>query len=138
MTPNAVGAMVEQLLIQQNTASTNTHGSKTPGVWTTLDSVWAEEVALTGAERLEAERVGSSVTLRFRIWARTDVTATMRALWTPSWASGSARRVVEFHAIYPDPKDRAFQIIEASTHDAAPIPDVSVPSPSWVQEGWIG
>src|SRR5688572_19772193 len=103
MTPNSIGAMVEQLLIQRNTASTNAHGSKTPSVWTTLDTVFAEHLSLTGAERLESERVGSTVTQRFRIWARTDVTAKMRALWTPTWASGSSRRVVEFHAIYPDP-----------------------------------
>jgi SPP1 family predicted phage head-tail adaptor len=133
----SIGAMVERLLIQYNAASTNTHGSKTPGVWTTLNTVCAEHMPLSGAERLEAERIGSTVTLKFRIWARTDVTAKMRALWTPSWPSGSPRRVVEFHAIYPDPNDHAFQVIEASTHDATPIPDVSVPNPSWTQEGWI-
>lgn len=129
--------MRERLLIQQNTASTNTHGSKTPGVWTTVDSVWAEVVPLSGGESLQESRVGSEVAYQFRIRARTDITAKMRALWTPTWASGSTRRVVDIHAVMPDPKNRAYQLLDGSTHDASPIPDVSVPEPSWVQEGWI-
>lgn len=132
-----IGPMRERLVVQYNSAATNTHGSKTPGVWTTLDTIWAAQVALTSDERLDANRVGSQVLYRFRIRARSDVTAKMRALWIPSFPSGAARRVIEFHGIYLDPRNIGYQFIDCGTHDAAPIPDVAVPAPSWVQEGWV-
>jgi len=111
------GAMVEQLLVQQNTASANTHGSLTPAVWSTVDSVAAERIPLSGAEQLEAGRVGSSVQYRFRIRARADITAAMRALWTPAWPPSATTQVVEIHAVVPDPKDRGFCLLECGTHD---------------------
>lgn len=133
----SIGKMRERLLVQYNSAGTNTHGSKTPGVWTTLDTVFAESIALSSDERLEASRVGSQVLYRFRIRARSDVTAKMRALWTPSFPSSAPRRVIEFHGIYPDPRNMGYLFIDCGTHDAAPIPDVAVPAPEWVQSGWV-
>lgn len=132
----SIGRMVEQLVLQQDVATSNTHGSQTPSVWDDLATVWAELLAVAGNEQLEASRVGSTVPCRFRIRARADVTAKMRALWTPVWPVDAAQRVVEIHGVLRDPENREYQLLECSTHDAAPIANAATANPSWIQEGW--
>lgn len=110
--------MREQLLVQQNTASA-VRGAPTPAVWATLDSIYAEHIPLTGTERLDAGKLGSQVTVRFRVYARADITAAMRVLWTPSWLSSVTRRIVQISAIVADPRDTNFMFLECGVDDAA-------------------
>lgn len=110
--------MREQLLIQQNTASA-VRGAPAPAVWTTLDSVYAEHIPLNGTELLEASKVGSQVKQRFRVYARHDITAAMRALWKPSWLSSGNRRIVQIVAVVVDPRDTNFMFLECAIDDAA-------------------
>src|SRR3990167_4823494 len=112
-----VGAMVEWLTIRQNSPSTDTHGARNTPTWSTLDTIAAEKIPLSGDERLEASRVGSRVMYRFRIRARTDLTAQMRAEWTPAWPSGSSRQTLEIAAVLPDPSDRNYAFLECASHD---------------------
>jgi head-tail adaptor len=82
--------------------------------WRTLDTVPAELIPIRAWERLQATAVQSGVDYRFRVRARSDVTAAMRLLWTPSWPQGSARQTLEITGpTQPDPTDRAFMFIEA-------------------------
>lgn len=113
---SAVG-MREQLLIQQNTAST-VRGAPSPATWGTLDTVAAEHLPLTGTEQLEASRVGSQVKHRFRVRSRADITAAMRALWTPSWLSSGSRKILQIAALVPDPRNRSFMFVDCSEDDA--------------------
>lgn len=113
----SIGAMVERLTIRQNTPSTDTHGARNTANWSTLDTIDVEMVPLSGAERLDAGRIGSKVEYRFRAWARHDITAKMRAEWSPAWPSGAPRQTLEIAAIVPDPGDRAFMFLDCSSHD---------------------
>jgi head-tail adaptor len=114
----SAGALIERLLVQQNTASTNSHGATTPAVWTTLDSLCAELVQTSGNEQLEASRIGSQTLYTFRTYARADVRPAMRALWTPAWPPSATRVIVEIFAVRQDPKDRQFMLMDCGVHDA--------------------
>lgn len=112
----ALGALCERLLVQQDTTSTDTSGGRSSS-WGTLDTLFAERIPLSAGETLEAERLGSQVQYRFRVHARADVTAKMRALWTPAWPRSAARQVLQIHAVVPDASDRGFMVLECGAHD---------------------
>lgn len=113
----SLGAMVERLTIRKNTPSTDSHGARNTASLSTLDTLDAEMIALTGDEKLEVNRVGSRVEYRFRVWARHDITAKMFIEWSPAWPSGAPRQTLEISAIVPDPDDRAFMFLDCASHD---------------------
>jgi len=114
------GAMVERLLVQQKSTTTDSQLGRAVA-WVTLDSVPAERLEETGGESVSAARVGADTSYRFRIRARADITPKMRALWVPAWPSGSARRVLEIHAVLPDRLDRGLQVLACSDHDGVTV-----------------
>lgn len=134
----ALGNMNERLLLQQNNALRNTHGGYTPDDWDDVATIYAERIPLTGGELIEASRVGSETRYRFRIRARADVRPTWRALWTPVWPKDTSQLIVEIHAVFPDPKDRSYQLLECGVHDGVQeTVTTEVDADGWVQEGWI-
>lgn len=75
----------------------------------------AELVPLRGLEQLQAAAVRSEVSVRFRIYARTDVAAQMRALWRPSWPVGATVQTFEIHAPTRDPQaPHVFMLLDCS------------------------
>jgi head-tail adaptor len=66
----------------------------------------------SATERLQAKAVGSQVAYRFRIRQRTDVTPTMRVLWTPSWGAVTGRQTLEIHGVLPFDDGRMWMLIE--------------------------
>jgi head-tail adaptor len=82
--------------------------------WTTVDTVAAEIVPIRAAERLQAAAIQAVTGYRFRIYARGDVTAKWRALWTPSQPAGSPEHTLELHGVIPDGDGRRFMLIECS------------------------
>ena len=81
--------------------------------WTTVDTVPAELIPLRAMERLQAQAISAQVDYRFRIRVRTDVTAKMRALWTPRWPPGSTTKTLEIHGVLPADDGRRFMLLEA-------------------------
>lgn len=81
-------------------------------VWRTLDAVAAALETGAGQERLLAAAVQAQQTYQFRIRTRTDLTPAMRVLWTPSWASVTARKTLEIQAVRPVDDGRHFQVLD--------------------------
>lgn len=98
-----IGSMREQLIIEQPTRTTDSHGGSAI-VWGTLDTVPAELIPMHARESLEATAIQSKVTSMFRIRARGDVTPDMRAKWRPSWLALSTPKLLEIHGVHPDPE----------------------------------
>lgn len=85
-------------------------------VWATVAAdVWAEPLPFTARERLQLQAVQSTTTHRFKVDVRSDVTAEMRLLWTPSWINGGAQRVIGLTAD-PVPFDdgRTYMVLEGT------------------------
>jgi SPP1 family predicted phage head-tail adaptor len=112
--------MCERLVIQTNTPTTDSHGASIPS-WSTLDTVFGERIPLRASETQQAARVGSQVDYRFRVRARTDITAALRISWTPLYPSGASAQILEIAGIVPDPKDRAYMFIECGSHDGGQV-----------------
>lgn len=53
--------------------------------WADIADIAAEMIPVGTAERLEREAVQSRLDYRFRVYQRPDLTASMRAQWTPSY-----------------------------------------------------
>jgi head-tail adaptor len=84
--------------------------------WTTLDTIAAELIPLQASERLQLAAIHSDIAYRFRVRSRADVSSEQRALWTPTWPAGSARRTLEITGVPPVGDGRTFMYIEA--HEA--------------------
>lgn len=98
------------------TYKSDAQGSPKQG-WGTLASapngIWAELVTLSGLERLQAQALSARIDYRFRTRVRTDVTARMRAVWTPSWPPNALPHTLEIHSVIPDGDGRTWMLIEA-------------------------
>jgi head-tail adaptor len=81
--------------------------------WEPLDAapIWAELLAIRTMERLQAQALTSQVDYRFRTRVRTDITAQMRALWTPSWTS-APQHTLEIRGVVPWEDGRTFMVLE--------------------------
>lgn len=97
-----LGTPREQLTILSRTDATDSQGGRTV-TWSTLDSVTAELMPLRAGERLQLEAMQAQVDYRFRIRARADVTARLRALWRQSWLGTAAPKTLEINGVWPDP-----------------------------------
>ena len=75
-------------------------------------AVWGEMVPLSANERLQAKAISAQTNYRFRVYVRTDVTAKMRAQWTPTWPPGSSTQTLEIHGVIPWDDGRTFMILE--------------------------
>jgi head-tail adaptor len=86
--------------------------------WEELESVAggiaAELVQLSGVERLQAQALSSQVDYRFRVYARGDITASMRALWTPSRVPNAVAHTLEIRAVELEGNGGRTMLIEAS------------------------
>jgi head-tail adaptor len=84
--------------------------------WAALGAPWwAEMIPLSAMERLQAQSLSARVDYRFRGRVRSDITATMRALWTPSWPAppGAApQHTLEIHGALPWQDGRTFMVLE--------------------------
>lgn len=81
--------------------------------WEPVATIYGEMIPLRASERLQREAVQSSVDYRFRVYERDDITAKMRAIWTPSW--GAAARTLEIvGGPLPCEDGRTFMYLEMS------------------------
>lgn len=76
------GQLRERVVLTQMVQSTDSQGGH-PMTPTTLATVWARVTPASSREQLAAQAVSSSVDYTVEIQYRTDVTPTMRVLWTP-------------------------------------------------------
>lgn len=94
--------------------TSNAQGGKGAHFWRTLDAISAEMIPLGAMERLQIQAVQSSVSYRFRVRSRADLTPTMRLLWTPSWLPAAPRKTLAILGVLPCEDGRTYQYIEAS------------------------
>jgi head-tail adaptor len=78
----------------------------------TVDTVSAELLPLSAAERLQLQAIRSNTLYRFRIRARTDLTEGDRALWIPS--IGGPSQVLEITGILPCEDGRTWYFLETA------------------------
>lgn len=80
MTQLLAGALDRRITLQERTDTRDAAGEPIPA-WTTLDTVWAALIPLTGREQFEAQQVNAQRPAKFQIRYRDDVTETMRISW---------------------------------------------------------
>jgi head-tail adaptor len=84
--------------------------------WATLATaplgIWAELLPQRALERLQAQALSSSIDYRFRIRTRSDVTAQMRAVWSPSWQARAPVHTLEIHGVLPEGDGRTWLLLE--------------------------
>lgn len=85
--------------------------------WNTLASapqgIWAGLVTLSGLERLQAQSLSARVDYRFRTRLRLDITARMRAIWTPSWPPNAPAHTLELHSVVPEGDGKTWMLLDA-------------------------
>lgn len=81
--------------------------------WQTVESVYADVVPIRAFERLQRAALQSAQLYRFRVRTRSDLDATMRVRWTPTWPVGAATKTLQINGVIED-TDRAYLLIEAS------------------------
>lgn len=74
------GRLSTRITIERPTDAQNAVGDATQ-TWAVLDTVAAEYVSLRGQEAIAAEAMQASITCKFRIRWRADVTSVMRIKW---------------------------------------------------------
>lgn len=72
--------MNRRICIETFTTDKDTFGQPLK-TWTELKSVWADIRPLGSTERFEASQVNRQVTVKMRIYHRTDITERMRILY---------------------------------------------------------
>jgi SPP1 family predicted phage head-tail adaptor len=72
-----IGAMTELITIEKPTESQSKTGAITTS-WTTLGTVWAEKLDISGREYVQGQQTESLISTRFRIYYRSDITGKMR------------------------------------------------------------
>lgn len=82
--------------------------------WRPMVKIAAEEIPIGAEERLTIEQIDSSVTYRFRTYARADLSPKQRLLWTPSAPKGSREKTLEIIGAPSMGDGRVFQYIEAA------------------------
>ncbi len=92
------------------------HGGRAGWAWRTLTTVWAELVPLSTFERLQRQVVEEGLACRFRVRARPDLVAGLRAIWRPRWPRGSAARTFLVTGVEPvaDPVDVFLQCTQVT------------------------
>lgn len=88
-----VGNLTQRVIVQQPSEASNGQGGATV-TWSTLATVWASVVGISGSERLQAESVGSRVGYRVTVRYRADVTPRMRLSWTPYGGSAKTLEIL--------------------------------------------
>lgn len=106
-----MGRMAERITVQTNTETTDTQGGRAAS-WGTLATVWAELVPMGASERLQAQAMGSTTSLRFRVRRRVDVTPKMRVSWTPTWPMDATARTLEIHGVVPMDDGRTWMYLD--------------------------
>lgn len=76
------GRLRERVIIQSRTETTDSQGGH-PVTSATVATVWARVAPASSREQLAATAVSSQVDYMVEMQYRTDVTPTMRVLWTP-------------------------------------------------------
>ena len=76
-------------------------GSGRKAHWVACGTIFAERIALTATERLQAATIQAIVTYSFRVRVRPDLSPQQRALWTPRWPVGAAERTLEINGVLP-------------------------------------
>lgn len=105
----SAGRLSERLVIRTVTDATDAIGGKSETEATDA-TVWAEMIPVRADERLQAQAVGAQADYRFRTRCRADITAKLRARWTPRWPPGAATLHLEIHGVQPD-TDPAFMVL---------------------------
>ena len=94
--------------------TSNAQGGVGEDFWRTLDTLPAEFIPLMATERLQLLAMNSTVTCRFRIRSRSDLTPAMRVLWQPTAPAGARRQTLSITGILPMDDGRVFQYLEAA------------------------
>ena len=101
--------LTERVTIQENTTSTDNQGGRSSS-WGTLATVWAHVRPLTTRESLQARAITSKTGYVVARRDRSDGTAKMRGRWVPSWASGTAAKILEVTGVRPFRKTQTLEL----------------------------
>lgn len=89
----------------------DTHGGKSGLTWRTLTTIPAEFVPLRTFERLQRLAVEDGLACQFRVRARADLAAGLRAVWTARWPAGVGDRTLLVKGVEPDDARRAYMML---------------------------
>lgn len=92
------GQLRERVILTSMVESTDSQGGH-PMTPSTLATVWARVAPASAREQLAATAVSSQVDYMVEIQYRTDVTPTMRVLWTPYLGTQKTLQVSNVAAI---------------------------------------
>lgn len=93
------------------TYAADTHGGRAGLAWRTLTRISAELIPLGTFERLQHLAIEDGVVCRFRVRARTDLVAGLRAVWTSLWPTGAPTRTLLITGVEFD-DHRAYVILQ--------------------------
>ena len=76
----SIGQRRQEIVIQSRTDTTDAEGQGIAS-WVTFITVWARAEYLTGRELESLQKINASISLRFSVSYRTDITPLMRVRW---------------------------------------------------------
>lgn len=89
----------------------DTHGGRVGRTWRTLATIPAEFIPLRTFERLQRMAVEDGLACQFRVRARADLVAGLRAVWAARWPAGVGARTLLVKGVEPDDVHRAYMTL---------------------------
>ncbi len=89
----------------------DTHGGRAGLAWRTLTTIAAEFVPVSPFERLQRQAVEDGLICQFRVRARADLVAGLRAIWAAHWPPGVPVRTFKVTGVDPDDTRRAYMVL---------------------------
>lgn len=102
MNLRGAGVLRERVVIQSKTTTADTQGGRAVA-WGTLATVWAAVTPMRATEVLAAQSIGSQATYAVEMAYRTDVTPSMRVVWTPYRGSSKTLEVAGVQMVAGQP-----------------------------------
>jgi len=90
----------------------DTHGGRAALAFRALMTVWAEYLPLKAFEKMQRNAVEDGLACRFRVRARVDLVAGLRAQWTPRWPIAAPVRTFRIRGVEPDGEQREYLLLE--------------------------
>jgi len=94
------------------TYAADTHGGRAGLAWRVLATISAEFMPLRTFERLDRGAVEGGLACRFRVRARADLRAGMRAIWLAVWPPDATPRTLLVKGVEPDGVDREYLLLQ--------------------------
>lgn len=93
------------------TYAQDTHAGRSGLTWRDVARIPAEFLPLKTYERLQRAAIEDGLICRFRVRARADLVAGMRAVWKALWPNGSRARTLLIKGVEPDGENRAYMFL---------------------------